>query len=95
MSDMIANSTVPVLAPPANFGGSAPPLTTHHSQLTTYHSPLTTHQVGLLSFLVSEVALFGTLIVSYVVCSFDFEYMTANARIYWPRFVRVKLAPTP
>ena len=25
------------------------------------------------------------LIVSYVVCSFDFEYMTANAGIYWPR----------
>jgi cytochrome c oxidase subunit 3/cytochrome o ubiquinol oxidase subunit 3 len=35
-------------------------------QRTTYHSPLTTHQWGLLAFLVSEVALFGTLIVTYI-----------------------------
>ena len=34
------------------------------------------------------------LVVSYVVCSFDFEYMKANAGIYWPKFVRVSLAPT-
>jgi len=60
VSDMTASSTVPVLAHPASFGGSAPPLTTHHSLLTT-------HQVGLLGFLVSEVALFGTLIVTYLV----------------------------
>jgi cytochrome c oxidase subunit III len=60
VSDVTANTAVPVLGPPANLGGSAPSLTTHHS-------PLTTHQLGLLSFLVSEVALFGTLIVSYLV----------------------------
>ncbi len=34
--------------------------------LTTHHSPLTTHQVGMLTFLVSEVAFFGTLIMAYV-----------------------------
>jgi cytochrome c oxidase subunit 3 len=60
LSGITAHSTVPVLAPPASFGGNAPSLTTHHSLLTT-------HQVGLLAFLVSEIALFGTLIVSYVV----------------------------
>src|SRR5262249_40956790 len=42
------------------------PRTTRHSPLTTHHSPLTTQQWGMLSFLVSEVALFGTLIVTYV-----------------------------
>ncbi len=34
--------------------------------LTTHHSPLTTHQWGLIAFLVSEVGLFGTLIVTYI-----------------------------
>ena len=33
---------------------------------TTHHSPLTTQQWGLLSFLVSEVPLFGTLIITYI-----------------------------
>jgi cytochrome c oxidase subunit 3/cytochrome o ubiquinol oxidase subunit 3 len=34
--------------------------------LTTHHSPLTIHQVGMLTFLASEVAFFGTLIMAYV-----------------------------
>jgi cytochrome c oxidase subunit 3 len=38
----------------------------HHSPLTTHHSPLTAQQWGVVSFLVSEVALFSTLIVTYV-----------------------------
>jgi hypothetical protein len=32
------------------------------------------------------------LVVSYVVSPFDFPQMVADARLYWPRFVRVKLA---
>ncbi len=32
--------------------------------LTAHHSPLTTHQVGMLTFLASEVAFFGTSISS-------------------------------
>jgi cytochrome c oxidase subunit 3/cytochrome o ubiquinol oxidase subunit 3 len=56
----MTNSTVLVPASAANVRGiSADPLTTHHS-------PLTAQQWGLLSFLVSEVALFSTLIVTYV-----------------------------
>jgi cytochrome c oxidase subunit III len=67
VSDAMANSMVPVPAPEATFGGNrAEPLTTHHSPLTTHHSPLTTQQWGLATFLVSEVGLFGTLIVTYV-----------------------------
>ncbi len=42
------------------------PSTTHHSPLTTHQSQLTSHQCGMISFLVSEVALFGTLIVTYI-----------------------------
>src|SRR5215831_15181338 len=53
---------------PAQPAGLAPmPRTTHHSPLTTHHpATLTAPQWGMLSFLVSEVALFGTLIVTYV-----------------------------
>lgn len=40
------------------------------------------------------LAVGNELVVSYVVCSFDFEYMRANASVYWPKFVRVTLAPT-
>jgi cytochrome c oxidase subunit 3/cytochrome o ubiquinol oxidase subunit 3 len=48
------------------LGHDAPPLTSHNSRLTTHDSPLTAQQWGMISFLVSEVALFGTLIVTYV-----------------------------
>src|ERR1700752_1783373 len=37
-----------------------------HSALPTHPSPLTAQQWGMISFLVSEVALFGTLIVTYI-----------------------------
>ncbi len=47
------------------------PLTAHHSvvagRLTTHQSPLTPQQWGVLAFLLSEVALFSTLIVTYLV----------------------------
>jgi cytochrome c oxidase subunit III len=39
---------------------------THHSSLITHHSSLTPQQWGMLSFLLSEVAVFGTLIVTYL-----------------------------
>jgi hypothetical protein len=34
------------------------------------------------------------LIVSYVVNSYDFWQVARDAKLYWPRFVRVTLAPT-
>src|SRR5437879_4270018 len=56
----MAKSTVFVPTPSPSLGGRwAEPLTTHPS-------PLTPQQWGLLSFLLSEVALFSTLIVTYV-----------------------------
>jgi cytochrome c oxidase subunit 3/cytochrome o ubiquinol oxidase subunit 3 len=45
---------------PAHLLGHAAP------SLTTHYSLLTTHQYGMISFLVSEVALFGTLIVTFI-----------------------------
>jgi cytochrome c oxidase subunit 3/cytochrome o ubiquinol oxidase subunit 3 len=38
----------------------------HEDGLAVGHAPLTTHQVGMLTFLVTEVAFFGTLIMAYV-----------------------------
>lgn len=35
----------------------------------------------------------GELVVSYIANSFDFWHVAADARLYWPRFVRVRLAP--
>jgi hypothetical protein len=32
-------------------------------------------------------------VVSYVVNSFDFWQVAREAKLYWPRFVRVTLAP--
>jgi hypothetical protein len=63
-----------------------------------YHCPEMAQDKRIFSYAAKAhpaLAVGDELIVSYVTCSFDFEYMTANARIYWPRFVRVKLAPTP
>jgi hypothetical protein len=34
------------------------------------------------------------LVVSYVVNSFDFWQVAREAKLYWPRFVRVTLAPS-
>jgi hypothetical protein len=34
------------------------------------------------------------LIVSYVVNSFDFWQVARDAKLYWPRFVRVTLVPS-
>src|SRR5262249_26321337 len=51
----------------AQPAGLAPvPRTAHHPPLATHHSPLTAQQWGMIGFLVSEVALFGTLIVTYL-----------------------------
>ena len=33
-------------------------------------------------------------VVSYVVNSFDFWQVARDARLYWPRFVRVRLVPS-
>ncbi len=49
-----------------NVHALAPPRAGAGSSLTTDNWQLTTAQWGLVSFLVSEVALFGTLIVTYV-----------------------------
>ncbi|MGE3777885.1 MAG: hypothetical protein AB7F89_11910 [Pirellulaceae bacterium] len=35
----------------------------------------------------------GELIVSYIANSFEFWHVAADARLYWPRFVRIRLAP--
>jgi hypothetical protein len=34
------------------------------------------------------------LVVTYVVNSFDFWQVAREARLYWPRFVRVRLVPS-
>ena len=34
-----------------------------------------------------------TLVLSYIVNSFDFWQVAKDANLYWPRFVRVTLAP--
>jgi hypothetical protein len=34
------------------------------------------------------------LVVSYVVNSYDFWQVAREAKLYWPRFVRVRLAPS-
>src|ERR1700751_1222295 len=54
------------IAPGQPLGHAPMQSTTHHSPLTTHHSPLTAQQWGMISFLVSEVALFGTLIVTFI-----------------------------
>jgi cytochrome c oxidase subunit III len=51
------------LATTAGPGGLS---TTQHSALGTQHSQLTTAQWGMIAFLVSEVAFFGTLITAYL-----------------------------
>ena len=35
------------------------------------------------------------LVITYVVSPYEFGQMVADARLYWPRFVRVKLAAMP
>jgi cytochrome c oxidase subunit 3/cytochrome o ubiquinol oxidase subunit 3 len=50
-----------------NTGGAASTLTTHHSSLATGHWPLATAKVGMLCFLLTEVAFFSTLIVTYLI----------------------------
>jgi cytochrome c oxidase subunit 3/cytochrome o ubiquinol oxidase subunit 3 len=55
----MANSNFP-LGAGVNLGGSGP------AQLTAHPSPLTAQQWGMISFLLSEVALFSTLIVTYI-----------------------------
>jgi cytochrome c oxidase subunit III len=54
---------------------------------TTHHSPLTTHQAGMLTFLVSEVAFFGTLIMAYVYFLRQASQGEPNPSqvFYWPR----------
>src|SRR5262249_9414959 len=54
-----ASGFFPIPAVSTSLGGRVGPLTTHHL-------PLTTQQWGMLSFLVSEVAIFSTLIVTYL-----------------------------
>src|SRR5438874_6810317 len=56
--------TPETLAQPS--GPASMSLTGRHSALPARPSPLTAQQWGMISFLVSEVALFGTLIVTYV-----------------------------
>src|SRR5262245_9917856 len=52
---------------PARPAGPEPmPRTAHHPPPITHDSPLTAGQWGMICFLVSEVALFGTLIVTYL-----------------------------
>jgi cytochrome c oxidase subunit III len=54
---------------------------------TTHHSPLTTHQAGMLTFLASEVAFFGTLIMAYVYFLRQASQGEPNPSqvFYWPR----------
>ena len=54
---------------------------------TTHHSPLTTHQAGMLTFLASEVAFFGTLIMAYVYFLRQSSQGEPNPIqvFYWPR----------
>lgn len=55
--------------------------------LTTRRSQLTTQQVGMLTFLVSEVAFFGTLIMAYVYFLRQAAQSEPNPSqvFYWPR----------
>src|SRR6266852_4071704 len=55
--------------------------------LTTHHSPLTIHQVGMLTFLASEVAFFGTLIMAYIYFLRQSSQGEPNPSqvFYWPR----------
>jgi cytochrome c oxidase subunit 3 len=63
--DVNATSTASVSRPVGELSRDVgEPLTTHHSPLTK--APLTPAQWGMLSFLVSEAALFSTLIVVYL-----------------------------
>ena len=60
------------------------------SELTSsaaHHSPLTTHQAGMLVFLTSEVAFFGTLIMAYVFFLRQSSQGEPNPSqvFYWPR----------
>jgi cytochrome c oxidase subunit 3/cytochrome o ubiquinol oxidase subunit 3 len=50
----------------ADLGATTSVASSAAGPLTTHHSPLTTQQWGLIAFLLSEVALFGTLIVTYI-----------------------------
>src|SRR5256885_17169521 len=52
-----------------------------------HHSPLTTHQAGMLTFLASEVAFFGTLIMAYVYFLRQSSQGEPNPSqvFYWPR----------
>ena len=54
---------------------------------TTHYSRLTTHQVGMLTFLVSELAFFGTLIMAYVYFLRQAAQGEPNPSqvFYWPR----------
>src|SRR5262245_1979827 len=56
----MANNSISVVAPNVKSLGGGPELP------TTDHAPLTVQQWGMISFLISEVALFGTLIFTYV-----------------------------
>jgi Domain of unknown function (DUF4185) len=40
-----------------------------------------------------ELATTDELVISYVANSFDFWQVAADARLYWPKFIRVKLRP--
>jgi cytochrome c oxidase subunit III len=57
------------------------------TSLTTHYSRLTTHQVGMLTFLASEVAFFGTLIMAYVYFLRQASQGEPNPSqvFYWPR----------
>ena len=55
--------------------------------LTSHPSPLTIHQVGMLTFLASEVAFFGTLIMAYIYFLRQSSQGEPNPSqvFYWPR----------
>jgi Domain of unknown function (DUF4185) len=63
-----------------------------------YHCPEMARDKNVFSYAAKAhpaLAAGDELIITYVVSPYEFGQMVADARLYWPRFVRVKLATVP
>ena len=86
------------LSPKIQVRTSRTPWGNWSDPFTVYHCPEMSRDKRLFCYAAKAHPTQGTddqCIVSYVVNSFDVGQVIADASLYWPRFVRVPLAPIP